>query len=60
MDNVNPVNFNYPFYPALTTGTAAVFGTNVINAAKNAYKPNPDLKWETVDASGNRHRTECI
>jgi TonB-linked SusC/RagA family outer membrane protein len=49
-DNVTPVNFNYPFYPVLGTGQVAVFGTTVINAAKNAYKVNPDLKWETVNA----------
>jgi len=50
-DNVTPVNFNYPYYPNLTAGTVAVFGTNILNAAANAYKPNPDLKWETVNAS---------
>src|SRR6266542_3372331 len=49
-ENVTPVNFNYPFYPTLVTGTAAVFGTNAFTAAANAYKPNPDLKWETVNA----------
>ncbi len=41
---------NYPFYPNLATGTAAVFGTNVYQAAHDAYRVNPDLKWETVDA----------
>lgn len=49
-NNVTPVNFNYPYYPNLVTGTAAVFGTNIVNAARNAYKPNPDLRWETVNA----------
>jgi TonB-linked SusC/RagA family outer membrane protein len=41
---------NYPFYPGLRGGTNAVFGTNVYTAAVQAYLPNPDLKWETVDA----------
>ena len=39
----------YPFYPNLTTGSAAVFGTSIYNAARAAYKVNPDLKWETVN-----------
>lgn len=38
----------YPFYPNLLSGTSAVFGTNIYNAAQPAYKVNPDLKWETV------------
>ena len=41
---------NYPFYPNLTSGSNAVFGTNVISAADQEYIANPDLKWETVDA----------
>jgi TonB-linked SusC/RagA family outer membrane protein len=40
----------YPFYPNLRSGTAAVFGTNIYNAADEAYRVNPDLKWETVHA----------
>ncbi|MDQ2862949.1 MAG: SusC/RagA family TonB-linked outer membrane protein, partial [Bacteroidota bacterium] len=41
---------NYPFYPNLATGNAAVFSTNIYNAAQEAYRVNPDLKWETVHA----------
>lgn len=41
---------NYPFYPNLLTGQNAVFGTNIYSAARQAYLPNPDLKWETVSA----------
>ncbi|HEX5150520.1 MAG TPA: SusC/RagA family TonB-linked outer membrane protein [Parafilimonas sp.] len=41
---------SYPAYPYLTTGTAAIFGTNIYNAAQDAYLANPDLKWETIDA----------
>jgi TonB-linked SusC/RagA family outer membrane protein len=40
----------YPFYPNLSTGTAAVFGTNIYQAAQEAYRVNPNLKWETVHA----------
>ncbi|MFI5187916.1 MAG: TonB-dependent receptor, partial [Chitinophagales bacterium] len=41
---------NYPFYPNLATGSAAVFGTNIYQAAHDAYRVNPNLKWETVNA----------
>lgn len=41
---------DYPYYPNLLTGTNAVFGTNVIPAARPAYLANPNLKWETVHA----------
>jgi len=41
---------DYPFYPRLNTGSNAVFGTNVYTAADPEYIPNPDLKWETVQA----------
>lgn len=50
-DNVTPVNFNYPYYPNLQTGTNAIFGTSIFAAAQPAYKANPDLKWETVNAA---------
>ncbi len=43
-DNTLP----YPFYPNLTTGTAAVFGTNIYNAAQESYIANPNLHWETI------------
>lgn len=41
---------NYPFYPNLLTGSNAIFGTNIYTAADPEYIPNPDLKWETVNA----------
>ena len=47
-DDGTPIN--YPFYPRLNTGIAAVFGTNTYSAAQASYNPNPDLKWETVNA----------
>jgi len=42
---------NYPSYPNITTGTKAVFGTSIYNSYSSAYLANPNLKWETVDAS---------
>jgi hypothetical protein len=42
---------DYPFYPGLISGSAAVFGTTIVNAPTAAYEKNPDLKWETVNAS---------
>jgi TonB-linked SusC/RagA family outer membrane protein len=46
----NGNDLNYPFYPTLQQGVNAVFGTINYSAAKPAYQPNPDLKWETVSA----------
>ncbi|HEY4936398.1 MAG TPA: SusC/RagA family TonB-linked outer membrane protein [Puia sp.] len=45
-----PNGINYVEYPQLNTGSAAVFGGIVYNAATNSYIPNPDLKWETVSS----------
>jgi TonB-linked SusC/RagA family outer membrane protein len=47
-DNGDPLN--YPFYPPLTTGNNAVFGTSVYGAADQAYLVSDDLRWETVKA----------
>lgn len=41
---------NYPGFPRLSTGSAAVFGVTSYFAAANQYQANPDLKWETVHA----------
>ncbi|HMO62458.1 MAG TPA: TonB-dependent receptor [Ferruginibacter sp.] len=46
----NTGGFNYPFYPALTTGNTAVFGDNIYIAYSLAYQPNPNLNWEVLDA----------
>ena len=48
--NRNGDEINYPSYPNLNTGTAAVFGTNSYAAATPAYKRSEDLRWETVHA----------
>lgn len=42
---------NYPSYPNITTGNKAVFGNSIYNAYSSAYLANPNLKWETVNAS---------
>lgn len=49
VDNNNN-SLAYPAYPYLASGSAAVFGTNIFNAARDAYQANPDLHWETIDA----------
>lgn len=49
VDN-NQNTLSYPAYPYLQSGSAAVFGTNIYNAASDAYQANPDLHWETIDA----------
>ena len=41
---------DYPFYPNLNTGVNAVFGTNIFPAADLEYIPNPNLRWEKVEA----------
>ncbi len=41
---------DYPFYPALRGGSAAVFGNNIYLAFQPTYIPDRDLKWETVNA----------
>lgn len=50
LGNQNTYGFPYPFYPGLKTGAAAVFGNNIYNAYSQAYLPDPNLKWETVNA----------
>jgi TonB-linked SusC/RagA family outer membrane protein len=41
---------NYPFYPNLRGGSAAVFGSNIYVAFQPTYVPDRNLKWETVSA----------
>lgn len=41
---------DYPFYPTLSTGAAAVFGNNIYVASQPRYLPDRDLRWETVNA----------
>ncbi len=51
LGNQNTYGYDYPYYPSLRSGEAAVFGDLVYNAYSQAYLPNPNLKWETVLAS---------
>lgn len=41
---------DYPAYPGLKPGVVVPFGSNLVTGALPAYKVNPDLKWETVNA----------
>lgn len=50
LGNQNTYGYDYPFYPGLVAGNAAVFGNLVYNAYSQAYLPNRRLKWETVQA----------
>ena len=55
LGNQNTYGYDYPYYPGLVQGSAAVFGPDpqnqfVYNANSQAYLPNPNLKWETVNA----------
>jgi TonB-linked SusC/RagA family outer membrane protein len=50
LGNQNTYDYNYPYYPALTQGNTAVFGSDIYVAYSQAYLPNPNLKWETVDS----------
>lgn len=50
LGNQNTYGYDYPYYPGLVGGSAAVFGDIVYNASAQAYLPNPNLKWETVNA----------
>lgn len=51
LGNQNTYGYDYPYYPSLRSGEAAVFGNLIYNAYSQAYLPNPNLKWETVLAS---------
>lgn len=41
----------YPMYPGLQSGVFVPFGTNIVSGALASYQPNPDLRWETVNAA---------
>lgn len=47
----NTGGYNYPAYPILRTGSAAVFGDLVYTAAENEYLADENLKWETNHAN---------
>lgn len=47
----NTGGYNYPAYPLLNSGSAAVFGDLVYTAAQEAYLADKNLKWETNHAN---------
>jgi TonB-linked SusC/RagA family outer membrane protein len=49
LGNQNTYGFPYPFYPGLQTGSGAPFGDLIYNAYAQAYLPDRNLKWETVN-----------
>lgn len=52
LGNQNTYGYDYPYFPSLTQGTAAVFGDgNIYSSYSQAYLPDPNLKWETVQSS---------
>ena len=42
---------DYPTYPGLRSGTVVNFGANLVTGALPQYRVNPDLRWETVNAT---------
>jgi TonB-linked SusC/RagA family outer membrane protein len=42
---------DYPSYPGLRGGTIVPFGSTLVTGALPAYRYNPNLKWETVNAA---------
>jgi len=50
LGNQNTYGYDYPFYPDLSSGAAAVFGNNIYVAFQPTYIPDRNLKWETVHA----------
>ncbi len=42
---------DYPAFPGLRSGTVVPFGSTLVNAALPAYRVNPNLRWETVNAT---------
>jgi TonB-linked SusC/RagA family outer membrane protein len=50
LGNQNTYGYDYPFYPGLRSGAAAIFGNDIYVAYSQQYLPNRNLKWETVNA----------
>lgn len=50
LGNQNTGGRPYPYYPGLVGGTAAVFGNFIYPSYSQDYLPDPNLRWETVDA----------
>lgn len=50
LGNQNTYGYDYPYFPGLRGGSAAVFGNDIYVAYSQAYLPDRNLKWETVHA----------
>ncbi len=48
---VNGVTVPYPYYPAISASSSAVFGSNIVRAYTTEYTANPNLHWETVKST---------
>ena len=51
LGNQNTYGYDYPFYPDLSSGAAAVFGNNIYVAFQPTYIPDRNLRWESVRAN---------
>jgi TonB-linked SusC/RagA family outer membrane protein len=48
---VNNTAIPYPYAPGILAGNTGVFGDNIVSAYTTAYLANPNLHWETVNAT---------
>ncbi len=50
LGNQNTYGYDYPYFPGLRSGSAAIFGNDIYVAYSQQYLPDRNLKWETVHA----------
>lgn len=50
LGNQNTYGYDYPYFPGLRNGSAAIFGNDIYVAYSQLYLPDRNLKWETVHA----------
>lgn len=50
LGNQNTYGYDYPYFPGLRTGSAAIFGNDIYLAYSQQYLPDRNLRWETVRA----------
>lgn len=51
LGNYTTQNRAYPAYPGVSSNSSAVFGANLIPVVVPDYEVDPNLKWETVQAT---------
>ncbi|MBL7702511.1 MAG: TonB-dependent receptor [Ferruginibacter sp.] len=51
LGNYTTQNRAYPAYPGISSNSSAVFGDNLIPVITPDYEVDPNLKWETVQAT---------